>query len=244
LPSVLADNPLRGIFIAGTDTGVGKTHVACALLRHARNLGHRPVPFKPAETGADPTPDDADRLFEAAGPSVPRGEICLYPLPLPAAPQAAAEAASVTISADRILAHAHRLATAGDSLVVEAAGGLLVPYHPTLTGADLARLLGLPVLLVARTSLGTVNHTALTVNEIRRRGLDLLGIILCQTTPAAMPHEHSNIPLIRQLTGIAPLGVLPYVTTPTPDTLAKALAENLPPAALAQLLRPLRAPAS
>jgi dethiobiotin synthetase len=233
---------MHGIFIAGTDTGVGKTHVACALLRHARNLGHRPVPFKPAETGADPIAEDADRLFEAAQPAVPRGEICLYPLPLPAAPQAAAQAAGVTISADRILAHAHRLAATGDSLVVEAAGGLLVPYHPTLTGADLAQLLELPVLLVARTALGTVNHTALTVNEIRRRGLALLGIILCQTTPAELPHEHTNIPLIRQLTGIVPLGILPYVSAPTPDTLAAALAGNLPAAALAQLLRPLAAP--
>ena len=239
MPDNLSERPLRGIFIAGTDTGVGKTHVACAILRHARNLGYRPIPYKPAETGADPWPLDAQRLFEAAQPPVAPDQICLYPLAMPAAPQAAADAVGVTISADRILTHARHLAAAGDSLVVEAAGGLLVPYHRDLTGADLAHLLDLPVLLVARTELGTINHTALSVNEIRRRNLGLLGIILCQTTPAELPHHHSNAALIHQLTGVQPLGILPYVTHPTSQTLAQALADSLAAAAMAQLLRPL-----
>jgi len=234
------DPPLRGIFVAGTDTGVGKTLVACALLRHARHLGHHPIPFKPAETGAVPLPLDAHRLHDAAQAPVDPALICLYPLPLPAAPQASAQAAGISISGERILARARELAAFGDSLVVEAAGGLLVPYAPDLTGADLAHLLELPVLLVARTALGTVNHTALSVNEIRRRNLPLVGIILSQTSPATQPHEDSNIPLIHQLTGVRPLGVLPYVAAPSPDNLAQALADSLSPAALARLLRPLR----
>jgi dethiobiotin synthetase len=231
--------PLRGIFVAGTDTGVGKTQVACAILRLARNLGRRPIPFKPAESGADPLPLDAHKLHEAAQPPVPKDQICLYPLPLPAAPQAAAERAGVRISTDRILSRARDLAAAGDSLVVEAAGGLLVPYAAGLTGADLAHLIGLPILLVARTALGTVNHTALSINEIRHRKLPLLGILLSQTTPAPLPHDDTNIPMIRHLTGIEPLGVMPYVTDASPANLADALVASLAPAALAKLMRPL-----
>ncbi len=232
-------DPIRGIFVSGTDTGVGKTQVACALLRHARNLGSRPIPFKPAETGADPVARDAHRLHDAAQPPLPADQVCLYSLPLPAAPQAAAERAGVRIFAHAILERALLLASAGDSLLVEAAGGLLVPYDDDLCGADLARLLDLPVLLVARTALGTVNHTALSVNEIRRRNLPLLGILLCQTTAEAGPHDDTNAPLIHQLTGVQPLGTIPYVPEATADTLAHALVSALAPAALAKLMRPL-----
>jgi dethiobiotin synthase len=143
-------SPSPGLFIAGTDTGVGKTMVGCALLRAAQQRGRRLVPFKPAETGIDPEPLDALRLHEAAGAPVPLDRVCVYPLRLPAAPQAAAALEGVTISLERIVQRARELTAAGDGLLVEAAGGLLVPYAPGLTGADLAERLGLPVLLVAR----------------------------------------------------------------------------------------------
>src|SRR5690242_18280132 len=129
--------PTPGLFIAGTDTGVGKTAVGCALLRAAHRRGHRPIPFKPAETGATPDPLDAYLLHQAAGAPVPRDRVCLYALPLPAAPQAAATESGVTISLSAILQRARDLAAAGDGLLVEPAGGLLVPYAPDLTGADL-----------------------------------------------------------------------------------------------------------
>lgn len=228
-----------GLFVAGTDTGVGKTEVACALLRHARKCGFRPIPFKPVETGANPYPLDALRLHEAAQPPVPAAQICLYPLPLPAAPQAAATQAGIAISGEQILQRAQQLAAAGDSLLVEAAGGLLVPYAPNLTGADLAHLLGLPILLVARTALGTVNHVALTINELRRRRLPLHGLILSRTTPDPGPHETTNLSLIRQLTALDPFGILPHVPDPTPAKLAEALANALTPEALARLIAPL-----
>jgi len=230
--------PPPGLFVAGTDTGAGKTEIAAAILRLLRDRGTRPIPFKPAETGADPLPLDAARLHQAAQPPVPLERTCLYPLPLPAAPQAAAASAGVTISAVRILERAAELAAAGDALLVEAAGGLLVPYAPDLTGADLAQLLGLPILLVGRTALGTINHVALSVNELRRRGLTLHGLILSQTTPDQHPHEASNLPLIRQLTGVDPFGILPYVAQPTPASLAQALLGALTPEALKRLLAP------
>jgi dethiobiotin synthetase len=244
LPISAVPTPLRGIFVAGTDTGVGKTEVACAILRHARDTGRRVLPFKPVETGADPLARDARRLYEAAGPAVPLASVCLYPLALPAAPQAAAEHVGVTISPDRILERAHQLATAADALVVEAAGGLLAPYAQDFSGADLARLLGLPILLVGRTGLGTINHVALSLNEIRRRCLPFLGLILCQTEAQRSPHEPSNLPLIRQITGVQALGILPHLLNPTPDGLAQALADALAPIDLAHLLAELAPPPS
>lgn len=233
-----------GLFIAGTDTGVGKTVVACALLRAAHRRARRLIPFKPAETGANPDPIDAYCLHQAAGAPVPRDRVCLYSLPLPAAPQAAASRAGITISLTAILERARELAGAGDGLLVEAAGGLLVPYAPEITGADLAGHLGLPVLLVARAALGTVNHTALSVSELRRRRLEIAGIVLVRTRPDREPHEETNAPLIEQLTGLAPLGILPHLTqsqlpdsrSPDADHLAQALEEAVGATALARLL--------
>jgi len=227
-----------GLFIAGTDTGVGKTMVGCALLRAARDRRRCLVPFKPAETGIDPEPLDAVRLHHAAGAPVPLDRVCLYPLRLPAAPQAAAAREGVAISLQPILQRARELASAGDGLLVEAAGGLLVPYAPGLTGADLAQHLGFPVLLVARAALGTINHTALSVSELRRRQLEIAGVVLVQTEAVHQPHEEANAPLIEQLTGIAPLGILPHLPgpVPDPDELAAALLRAIGPEALGRLL--------
>jgi dethiobiotin synthetase len=226
--SDLAHRSRRGLFLTGTDTGVGKTTIAAAILRHARNHGRQLIPFKPAETGCDPEPADALRLWEAARPPVSRGAVCLYPLPLPAAPYAAAQRAGIVISLPAILERADQLGARGDGLVVEGAGGLLVPYGPQLTGADLAVALGLPVLLVARTALGTINHVALSVGELRRRPeISLAGIILVDTVPGKAAHHESNLPLIEGLTGIRPLGIFPHIDTPDADRLALALAETL-----------------
>jgi dethiobiotin synthetase len=213
---------LPGLFIAGTDTGVGKTSVAAAILRHARNQGRCLIPFKPVETGTSPLPGDALLMHEAARPPVPPDLICLYPFTLPAAPLAAAAHAGVSISVERIVERARYLASIGTGLIVEAAGGLLVPYRPDLTGVDLASWLGLPVLLVARTALGTINHVALSLNELRRRRLPFAGLILVQTQPDRQPHETTNLPLIRQLTGVDALATLPYLPRTTPDDLAQA----------------------
>jgi dethiobiotin synthetase len=215
-----------GLFVTGTDTGVGKTTVACALIRAARRLGRHPVPFKPVETGCAPDPDDARRLWEAARPPARLAEICMYALPLAAAPAQAAAAAGVTIDVGAIAARAALLAARGDLLVVEGAGGLLVPYVEAVTAADLAARLALPVLVVGRTALGTVNHTALTVRELARRGLTLAGIILVMTDPVPGPHQAGNAALIETLTGVRPLGTLPYlerVERQDPDALADAL---------------------
>jgi dethiobiotin synthetase len=230
---------VKGLFVIGTDTGVGKTAVATALLRLALRRGRRPVPFKPVETGADPEARDARALWEAAGRPVPLRAVCPFPFPLPAAPAAAAAAAGVTLAIAELVRLARDLAPDDGLIVVEAAGGLLVPYAGVCTCADLAAALGLPLLLVARTALGTINHTALTIAELARRGLALAGLILVQTQPEKLPHEDTNARLIEDLTGVQPLGTLPHLCpddATQPDRLADALAAVLDPRDLEALL--------
>lgn len=230
---------LRGLFVTGTDTGVGKTTVSVALLRHAARRGLTPIPFKPAETGCDPEPADAGALWRAARPPIPQADVCLYAFRLPAAPSAAGSAEGVRIDLDRIVERAYGLAAKGDFLLVEGAGGLLAPYVDALTTADLAVRLGLPLLVVARTALGTVNHTALTLREAERCGLDVAALILNRTTPQAGPHDPSNADLIAIVTGRSALGTLPFLSegaATDPDLLADALERSIADDALGRLL--------
>jgi adenosylmethionine-8-amino-7-oxononanoate aminotransferase len=220
--------PLRGIFLVGTDTGVGKTTVGVGLLALARARGLTPVPFKPVETGAAPEPEDALRLRSAAGRGdLAREIICPYAFPPPVAPALAAEQASTRLTLAGIVAAAHRAAMHGDFLLVESAGGVLSPYSEDLTAADLAAALGLPLLLIARNALGTINHTALAIAELRRRHLPLTGVLFVDTTAVSTPDRAHNPRLVRALTGVRVLGTLPFLPVPTPDGLAAALRLNL-----------------
>jgi dethiobiotin synthetase len=235
----MTDNPRRGLFVTGTDTGVGKTLISAALLRYARRLGLVPIPFKPAETGCAPDPADARTLWHAAAPPIDEADVCLYPLRLPVAPLAAAEAEGVRIDPERIANRATTLAAKGDLLLVEGAGGLLVPYADGVTGVDLAKQLGLPLLVVARTALGTVNHTALTLREAARNEVPVCGLILNRTPGTDGPQEAANAALIASLTGRWAMGTLPTLPPAAaahPDQLADALAAAIPDAALRSLL--------
>jgi len=217
-----------GLFIAGTDTGVGKTAVARALLCLARRRARRPLPFKPVETGCTDGPIDARALRAAAGrDDLSMDLVCPFAFAAPVAPALAAEQSSVTLTINALVSAARRLFDHGDFLVVEAAGGLLSPYAADLTGADLAAALALPVLLVARNALGTINHTALALAELRRRALPLAGIILVDTTATLAPDRLHNARLITQLTGVRPLATLPFVASSDADALADALASVL-----------------
>lgn len=203
---------MRGLFVTATDTGVGKTEVACALLRAARAAGTDAVGMKPAQSGTTPgEATDAERLREASGAVEPLEAICPYALRAPLAPAVAARLEGVEISFARIVDAARALAARHAAVLVEGAGGLLVPLTGRETYADLAVALGLPVLLVARAGLGTVNHTALTVEALRRRSLAIAGIVLNRTGPADDPSVPHNAAEIARLTGIAPAALLPYV---------------------------------
>jgi dethiobiotin synthetase len=229
-----------GLFVTGTDTGVGKTTVARGLARLARRQGLRPIPFKPVETGCAPGPEDARLLWEAAGRPVPLADVCPHALPLPAAPAAAAAAVGLRIDLDDLARRARALEGAGDLLLAEGAGGLLVPYAGSETAADLIARLSLPVLVVARTALGTVNHTALTVRELERRNLPVAGVVMVRGTQEAGPHEAGNADLIEAAAGLRPLGVLPYLSgeeLADADCIADRLEAALGTAALRALLR-------
>jgi len=234
----LSRSHVPGLFVTGTDTGVGKTTVAVGLARLALRRGKTPIPYKPVETGCAPEPSDARRLWDAARPPTTLAETCPFPLPLPAAPAAAAADAGIRLAAADLVARGLSLAARGDYLLVEGAGGLLVPYVGSTTNADLAAALGLPVLVVARTALGTINHVALTLAELARRRLPLAGLVLVRTSAVAAPHEASNADFIETTTGTRPLGTVPFIedAEAAADRLADALEGALPANALARLL--------
>jgi dethiobiotin synthetase len=212
---------MRGLFVTATDTGVGKTEVACGLVAAARAAGLDAVAMKPAQSGhADGEPSDAERLREASGGVERLDAICPYTFRAPLAPAVAARLEGVEVSIDRILAAAHALAARHAALVVEGAGGLFTPLTERDTYADLAVRLALPVLVVARAGLGTVNHTALTVEALRRRGLRVAGVVLNRTAPADDPSVPHNAAEIERLTECEVLATVPW----EPDIAARAAA--------------------
>jgi dethiobiotin synthetase len=192
-------------FVTGTDTGVGKTAASIALALAERDAGRRVAYFKPVQTGLRPgEPGDAD-FVAAAGVAASEGVRLAEPL----APAVAAERAGVTIDVDQLVAHSQALATrAGvDLLLVEGAGGLLVPVGGELTMADLAARLGADVVVVTRPALGTLNHTALTLEAARARGLPVAGLLVCDWPAEPGVVERTNL---ERLSAMAPvLGLLP-----------------------------------
>jgi dethiobiotin synthetase len=201
---------LRGLFVAGTDTGVGKTFVACALLRALRRRRVACVGLKPFETGCDPRARDAEALEREAQSGLPLDDRCPYRYLLPLAPAAAAEREGRTgrgVFAGAV--RAVRLAAVGKFAVVEAAGGLLVPITRTKTMLDLAAALRLPVVLVGRNALGTQNHTALSVLALRRRRVTVRAIVLSRGRLPADPSQRDNALWVERLTGLAPVIELP-----------------------------------
>jgi dethiobiotin synthetase len=209
----------RGLFITGTDTGVGKTLVAAALAAWCRQQRIDVGVAKPVATGGVGRPGalvstDVPLLIRAAGVSdSPRlvNPVC-YADPL--APYAAAVRArrpvrwSAMVSAVRVLSRRHRL------LIVEGVGGWLVPITARRCVSDLARALGWPVLIVARLRLGTFNHTLLTVEQARRDGVPILGVLLNAAEPpggaAARLAEASAVRHLPALLPVPVLGVLPH----------------------------------
>lgn len=202
----------RGLFVTGTDTGVGKTEVACAILRDARGRGIDVVGMKPAQSGVVAGErSDAERLRDAAEGAEPIEIVCPYSFGAPLAPAVAARLEGRRVDFPRLVREANALAARHAALVVEGAGGLLVPLAEERTFADLAVALGLPVLVVARAGLGTVNHTALTVEALRRRDLAIAGIVLNGGASEEDPSVPHNAREIARLTGLEPLACLPFV---------------------------------
>jgi dethiobiotin synthetase len=201
---------MRGIFVAGTDTGVGKTFVASAMCRAIRRLGVSVVGLKPFETGCAPVAQDAAALEEAARSGLPLDLRCPFRYRLPLAPAVASERLGEK-NRPRLQAVAAllRIAAGNRFAVVEGAGGLFVPIAGKQTILDLAAELRLPVVLVARNGLGTLNHTCLSVAALRQRKLPIAAVILSRGHLPPDPSQRDNARWIRKLTGVTTLIELP-----------------------------------
>jgi dethiobiotin synthetase len=202
---------MAGIFITGTDTGVGKTVVTCAIARGLREAGIDVGVMKPIETGVSSAgPEDALALREAAGVEDDLSLICPLQYEMPAAPEAAARAEGRVLRLDSIDAAYATLTSRHRALLVEGAGGLLVPIDRMTTMVDLTLRLQLPVLLVARASLGTINHTLLSVEACERRGVDLVGVVVSHSNGVLSPADAANLEVLKNQLGGRLIGeVLP-----------------------------------
>lgn len=202
---------MRGLFVTGTDTGVGKTRVGCALARGLRQAGVDVGVMKPVETGVTAQgPEDALALRAAAGVEDALELVCPLRFALPAAPEAAARAEHRDASLAPIHQAFEALAARHVFMLVEGAGGLLVPFDARTDMADLAVALGLPVLIVARAALGTINHTRLTLEAARTRGLDVFGVVISHADGPLTPADAQNLHVLRQLLGDLRIGELPF----------------------------------
>jgi dethiobiotin synthetase len=215
----------RGIFITGTDTGVGKTVAACALLRAFAHRGVAAVPMKPVAAGAsgDGANDDTLALLCAAGLDRSlASQVTPVLLREAIAPHIAAAREGVTIELAPLTAALRKLQAAGDLVVVEGVGGFCVPLGAQLDTVDLAKAFGLPVVLVVGLRLGCLNHALLTAQAIDAAGLGLAGWIANEIVPR-MPAGNENIETLRARIAAPLLGVLPYQAPPDPERLAALL---------------------
>lgn len=200
----------RGVFVTGTDTGVGKTVVACAIVRALRARGVEVGAMKPVETGVGPEgPLDAAALRAAAGDADPLERVCPARFALPAAPTVAAAAEGRRVDLAAVRAGFAALRERHDWLVVEGAGGLLVPAAEGVTMADLAAEWALPLLVVARAALGTINHTLLTLEAAERRGLPLAGVVVSHAGGVLSEADAANLSALRAALGDRLLGEVP-----------------------------------
>jgi len=219
-----------GFFVVGTDTGIGKTHAACALLhalarRHDRVCGMKPVASGGVETADGFTNEDSIAHRAASTVRVPPALDNPILLPEPLSPHLSAARAGTAISFEVVLDAAAELRRRTDALVVEGAGGFLVPLSETQTGADLAVAMGLPIVLLVGMRLGCLNHALLTAEAIRARGLVLAGWIANRVDPDFLcPDE--NLDYLRTHLGAPLLADLPF--SPTPDPRADADRFTLP----------------
>jgi dethiobiotin synthetase len=194
---------VKAVFVTGTDTGCGKTTASRAIARAAVAAGLRVRVLKPIETGCaeqdgERIPADARALAAAARDPRSDAALCPYRLLLPAAPAVAARAEGVAIQRAVLREAFERTRVGADLVIVEGAGGLLVPIRDDLDMAGLAAELQLPLLVVARSSLGTINHTQLTLQVAAARSLRVACVVLNDATACVSPAERENAAWLRE----------------------------------------------
>lgn len=207
-------------FVSGTDTGIGKTLVSCAILHTLVSHGRRACGMKPVAAGAELRDgvlrnDDADLLAASSNVHLPSAITTPYLLRDACAPHIAAARAGITISPVPIIAAYAELQAASDAVVVEGVGGFRVPFNDEFDSADLAAQLNLPVVLVVGLRLGCLSHALLTIEAIIARGLVLAGWV-ANTVDPEMDFEAENIAALAQRIPAPLLGHVPHLDQPTP----------------------------
>jgi dethiobiotin synthetase len=223
----------KGFFITGTDTGVGKTVIAVALIKALNLLGLKACGMKPLETGCI---KEGEVLIPSDGmfiKTVARMEeniryVTPYCFESPLAPLPASELEGVTIDFRKILLAYKDLSRLYDAVVVEGIGGLLVPIKRDYFVLNLARDFGLPLIVVSRPGLGTLNHTMLTVNYALKEGLDVAGIIINSNQPQKETlAEDTNPDILKQISPVPLIGIVPYLRDLEISTIERAVVKNL-----------------
>lgn len=206
---------MSGLFITATDTEVGKTVVAGGLTAALRRQGFDVGVYKPLQSGhltEDPN-GDAARLLRLSRVDDTLREICPFSFTEPLAPRLAMERAGLSVSTSDLLDHYRHLQSKHQHVLVEGAGGVAVPYTRDGLVVDFAKELNLPVVVVARPDLGTVNHTALSVEYVRTRGLNVIGVIVNgygKSLPVSTAEEN-NPRMISEIAQIPVLGIIPWL---------------------------------
>lgn len=217
-----------GIFITGTDTGVGKTVVTAVLARLLHSKGLKVGVMKPVTSGCAVeggkfVSEDAELLKWAAGTTALDSDVAPYLLREPLAPSVAAAIDGTHICPGTIHEAYRRIAAAHDFTLVEGAGGLMVPLSENKLVSDLIRYLDLPAIVVARPNLGTVNHTLLTCFYARQLGIEVKGIIINNFPEDPGPAEEYAAGMIEERSGVPVIGIFPHIAAAN----AKAQVEGI-----------------
>jgi dethiobiotin synthetase len=233
----------KGFFITGTDTGVGKTIVTGALVKSAQFLGFMTVGMKPVETGCTKTagsgqdrefrndsliPSDGKFLREISGTEASLDLITPVRFENPLAPLPASEIEGIPVDIRKITDAFVTLSQKYDVFIIEGVGGILVPITEGYSVIDMARDFGLPVIVVARPGLGTINHTLLTVRYALKEGLSIAGVIINYTQPAeGTIAEQTNPPVLEKICPVPVLGIFPYLNNMDSRAIENAALTNL-----------------
>lgn len=218
---------MKGFFVTGTDTGVGKTLIACALLHAFAADGKSVVGMKPVAAGCQAGPgglrcEDVENLRAAGTVAAPPELISPYAFAPPVAPHVAAVQAGETIDLSRIRGACERLGRMADIVIVEGVGGFKVPLNEAQDTADLAKLLELPVILVVGMRLGCLNHALLTVQAVGLAKLPLAGWIANRVDPGMAACEE-NVRALEERIAAPLLGIVDYCEAPDPVRVARSL---------------------
>jgi dethiobiotin synthetase len=212
-----------GFFVTGTDTGVGKTLTACALLEGFRSAGRSAVGMKPVAAGRDHGKWlDVEALAAASSVHAPKSICNPYAFEPAIAPHIAAERAGIEMKLEKVLAAFRELGRLAEVVIVEGAGGFLVPLNSRETTADLVRMLGVPVVLVVGMRLGCLNHALLTRHALTSLGLPCAGWV-ANCMVAEMPELEGNVRALAERLDCAFLGQIPYRPGLAPGDAARAL---------------------